>query len=75
MSASTWEDGLGDIEDEQDASKYAKEQVHEPLAEAHRRAKRVVELEEARPNPRPKVIENAQQQADILAQALGMWKH
>jgi hypothetical protein len=77
MSAdeSSWEDGLSAIDDEHEATEYAKGAVHEPLAEAHARAKRVLELEQARENPRPAVVAHAQKSADIMEQAMGMWRN
>ncbi|HEU0316087.1 MAG TPA: hypothetical protein VFR49_02090 [Solirubrobacteraceae bacterium] len=73
-SSASWEDGLTAIDDEQEATEYAKGAVHEPLAEAHRRAKRVVELEQSRPNPRPTVVAHAQKSVDVMEQAMGMWR-
>ncbi len=70
----SWEQGLTAIDDEQEATEYAKGAVHEPLAEAHGRAKRVLELEQARPNPRPTVVAHAQKSVDIMEQAMGMWR-
>ncbi|MGI8801577.1 MAG: hypothetical protein ACR2KV_05300 [Solirubrobacteraceae bacterium] len=72
-TSSSWESGLNSIEDQHEAAEYAKGAVHEPLSEAHSRAKRVLELENARENPRPAVLEHAQQSVDIIAQAMGMW--
>ncbi len=68
-----WEDNLSSIDDEHEAKEYAKSAVHEPLAEAHARAERVLELEKARDTPRPAVIAHAQKSADIMKQAMGMW--
>jgi hypothetical protein len=70
---SSWEESLSAIDDEHEATEYAKTAVHEPLAEAHSRAKRVLELEEARPNPRPKVVAHAQKSVEVMEQAMGMW--
>jgi hypothetical protein len=72
-SASAWEAGLHAIDDEDEAREYAKGKVHEPLAEAHSRAKRVLELEQARSEPRPTVVAHAQQSVDLMEQAMGMW--
>ncbi len=69
----SWEDGLKAIDDEDEAREYAKGKVHEPLAEAHARAKRVLELEQTRPEPRPTVVSHAQQSVDLMEQAMGMW--
>lgn len=73
-AASSWEDGLHAIDDEDEAREYAKGQVQEPLAEAHSRAKRVLELEQARPEPRPTVVAHAQKSVDLMEQAMGMWQ-
>jgi hypothetical protein len=73
MTENAWEGGLSAIDDDQEATEYAKGVVHEPLAEAHSRAKRVLELEQARPNPRPTVVAHAQKSVDIMEQAMGMW--
>jgi hypothetical protein len=73
-SSASWEDGLSAIDDENEATEYAKGAVHEPLAEAHARAKRVLELEQSRPNPRPTVVAHAQKSVDVMEQAMGMWR-
>ncbi len=75
QGGASWEDGLSAIEDEDEAREYAQGAVHEPLAEAHRRAQKVLELEQARPAPRPTVVAHAQKSVDIMEQAMGMWRH
>ncbi len=70
--SATWEAGL-DHEDETEAHQAAKGAVHEQLAEAHKRAARVVELEKSRPNPRQQIIDHAQASADAIEPLLGMW--
>jgi hypothetical protein len=71
-----WEDKLSAETDPDERRKIATAAVHESLAEAQRRAAKVVELEQARGDDQhPAVTGMATHTAALLDPILGMWKH
>ena len=71
-----WEDKLSAENDPDERRKIAVAAVQESLAEAQRRANKVVELETARgEDQHPAVTGMATHTSALLDPILGMWKH
>ncbi|MEA2298677.1 MAG: hypothetical protein QOF77_1613 [Solirubrobacteraceae bacterium] len=70
-ASSSWEEELKKKTDPEERHEYAKTVIHEPLAEAAKRAKRVAELEKEQGGEN----HHAATTAELIQPILGMWHH
>lgn len=53
----------------------AGDEVHESIAEAHRRATAALESEQAKDSPDAGKVARAKKSADLLSEAMGAWRN